>query len=178
MKNRKSLTCLIAVTLMCACHGQSSATFSSPNSVSSETPSSSIVSSESSVTSISSSSSSATSSATTSSSSSIASSSSSASSNQSSSSSSSSAPYVPAAADFGPLLYENGFIGPSGALWIDLEETTFTDWEYYRKRGSRYLSSDYYYAPKLNNKEGVSVAKGIFAEILLQTPSAVTSIRP
>ena len=47
----------------------------------------------------------------------------------SSSSSSSSAPYVPAAADFGPLLYENGFIGPRGALWINLEETTFVDFE-------------------------------------------------
>ncbi len=44
----------------------------------------------------------------------------------SSSASSSSAPYVPKAEDFGPLLYENGFIGIKGSLSIEMDKSTFT----------------------------------------------------
>ena len=55
--------------------------------------------------------------------------------------------------------------GTGSRVYFDLEKTTFTDWDYYRKRGSQYLNSGYR-AAKLNNKDGISVANGIFSDIL------------
>ncbi len=55
--------------------------------------------------------------------------------------------------------------GTGRRVYFDLEKTTFTDWEYYRGRGTHYLTSGYR-AAKLKNKDGVSVANGIFADIL------------
>ena len=55
--------------------------------------------------------------------------------------------------------------GSDRKIQFDLQKTTFTDWEYYRKRGIQSFNVEYY-APKLNNKDGISVANGIFAEIL------------
>ena len=55
--------------------------------------------------------------------------------------------------------------GTGRRVHFDLEKTTFTDWEYYRGRGTHYLTSGYR-AAKLKNKDGVSVANGIFADIL------------
>ena len=66
----------------------------------------------------------------------------------------------------GDSFYGYIYNGSDRRIQFDLAKTTFTEWEFYRKNGSRYMNSDYYYAPKLNNKEGMSVAKGIFAEIL------------
>jgi hypothetical protein len=50
-------------------------------------------------------------------------------------------------------------------IQFDLEKTTFADWDYYRKRGFHTFNTDYR-APKLKNKDGVSVANGEFADIL------------
>jgi len=57
------------------------------------------------------------------------------------------------------------YSGTDRKIRFDLAKTTFADWDYYRKRGSHTFNTDYK-APQLKNKDGVSIANGIFAEIL------------
>ena len=65
----------------------------------------------------------------------------------------------------GDSFYGFFYNGSDRKIQFDLGKTKFTEWDYYRKNGSRYLNTDYR-AVRLKNKDGVSVANGIFAEIL------------
>ena len=55
--------------------------------------------------------------------------------------------------------------GSDRRIQFDLTSTKFADWDYYKKRGWRDLSTGYR-APQLKDKDAVSVANGIFAEKL------------
>ena len=65
----------------------------------------------------------------------------------------------------GNSFYGYIYNGTDRRIHFDLEKTTFADWEYYRKRGACTFNTGYH-APQLKNKEGVSIANGIFADIL------------
>lgn len=55
--------------------------------------------------------------------------------------------------------------GSDRKIQFDLESTSFSDWDYYKKRGYRDFTNNYL-APQLVGDGAVSVAKGIFAEKL------------
>jgi len=65
----------------------------------------------------------------------------------------------------GNSFYGYIYNGSDRRIQFDLEKTTFTDWDYYRKKGYRDLNVEYH-APQLNDKDAISVAKGEFAKIL------------
>jgi len=55
--------------------------------------------------------------------------------------------------------------GSDRKIQFDLESSTFTEWDYYKKKGYRDLNTGYY-ARELADDDAVSIANGIFAEKL------------
>ena len=55
--------------------------------------------------------------------------------------------------------------GSNSKILFDLQSATFDDWDYYRRKGYRDFTNTYM-ARELAEPDGISVASGIFAEIL------------
>ena len=55
--------------------------------------------------------------------------------------------------------------GSNSKILFDLQSATFDDWDYYRRKGYRDFTNTYN-ARELAEPDGISVASGIFAEIL------------
>jgi hypothetical protein len=55
--------------------------------------------------------------------------------------------------------------GSNSKILFDLQSDTFEDWDYYRRKGYRDFTNTYM-ARELAEPDGISVASGIFAEIL------------
>ena len=55
--------------------------------------------------------------------------------------------------------------GSNSKILFDLQSATFDDWDYYRRKGYRDFTNAYM-ARELAEPDGISVASGIFAEIL------------
>lgn len=55
--------------------------------------------------------------------------------------------------------------GSNSKILFDLQSATFEDWDYYRRKGYRDFTNTYM-ARELAEPDGISVASGIFAEIL------------
>ena len=55
--------------------------------------------------------------------------------------------------------------GSNSKILFDLQSATFDDWDYYRRKGYRDFTNTYM-ARELAEPDGISLASGIFAEIL------------
>ncbi len=65
----------------------------------------------------------------------------------------------------GNSFYGYIYNGSDRKIQFDLEKTKFTEWDYYKRKGYHDFTTGYH-AAQLDDKDAVSVANGIFAEIL------------